>query len=237
MNKLINEDYTSLLGLLKKNKIIKRLSTDNKSKLKKIHSVWYSFAIWEEEIKKNFKPKHRTLFISDLKSDLTQSIPLMFIGYNKSTSILLRSSIENILRHIYFFDHRIEFTFYEESGFYIKQDDMYNYLKKHPIFRNVCEKVNLINLLSSKYSELSEIIHGKSAIKNNIIDCLKNVKFEQNLFEKYYVLFLMFGNLFNFILCRFHEETLNKMDSKKQKFIFSLMDDKTYKVLSKNFKK
>lgn len=233
VKQFVQNDFKLVCARLEGMGVGQDLSTQNLNKLRKIHSVVYSFALWADRISDLFCAENEIVFLVDLKSDLIQTLPLVLSGYKKATAILLRSSIENILKHIYFFDHPVEFARCKNSGFFLKMDELCDYLKNHPVVGDKMQRMKVLNVLTSRYSELSEIIHGKRALKRDITQSLKDIEFEQRFYDECHRIITLFGNVYNFMLACFHANTLDEWDTPTRESVLSNLNKKAYGVFAK----
>ena len=234
MNKFLDEDLTLLIRELKSRNILTVLSASNYRKLKTIHATVYSIALWDEFLAIKYADDYKKIFVNDIKSDLVQLIPLLLMGYKKASALLLRSSIENILKHIFFFDHRIEFEQYKFNGYFQKSEVLVNYLKTHPDINTSFEKIHIVNVLTSHYSELSEIVHGKTAISAEFFDSIRHIKFEQVFYNNFVDRIDLLVRTYNFMLSVFHKEILKELHLDKRHFILSILDTKSHHVFSRH---
>src|ERR1700674_4341730 len=74
---------------------------------KKIHRATYSLVLWRFRLRG--LPDRGKVFIEEIASDALQILPQCLMGYGKTTKLLTRGIVENVLRHLYFSDHAIEF--------------------------------------------------------------------------------------------------------------------------------
>ncbi len=231
IDRFVKEDCNKFLSYLDSKNLIHHVKY--KPQLKNIHKIVFSLSLWELYIDK--KNENEYIFLTDLRSDISQSIPLALSGYKKPTYLLLRSAIENILKHIYYTDHKIEFFHYKTSKSYQQMEYLYDYCHLHPKIGVLCKSLNLKNKLSNRYSELSSKIHGKTIKKQEFLEYLTKIKFDEMQFKEYCIILQEYGNIFNLLLTKFNEGLFHThFDASIKKFILDRLD-KTYFTLYKKF--
>jgi hypothetical protein len=224
MEKSIKNDFDDLLqytiskGLIKKdvaNKII--------DELKRIHKIAFAVAIWDDAVS-NLEDNQKS-FIKSIRSDIVQSIPLVFAGHINATALSLRLCIENILKHIYYFDHPIEYQrLIISRNHFLTFKEFLDYLKFHPIIEKAVEDTDILCNFSNKYSELSELVHGTTLHKNSIAECLANIKFSMEYFEDYFRVINLIGKYVVFLLCILHYELYKTFPNPTRRTMMNILD-------------
>lgn len=179
--------------------IVKNISAE----LKESHQIVFSFLIWDhyfEGVQSN-----RKVFIAELRSDSVQSIPLSLLGYKKPVALLLRGILENLLRHIYYYDHPIEFTLLE-TGHHVTVKDLLIYAKLHPKFAGNKRLIHALTEIDQLYSEISKQVHAQSLDHMQLTKALEELKFDNNFFNWYYKQLKYISALANLLLAVFHSE-------------------------------
>jgi len=233
LNKYVNEDFYEFITYLTSNYLIfNSISNDIKGLLKKIHQRVYTIAIWSKKFSRY--PENKKHFINEIRSDAIQSIPLVLMGYKKSTSLSLRNWLENITKHIFFFDHPIEFKRYlYENNYSISKKDLFEYLKYHPSINKAVKEDNIINKFNVNYSNLSKIIHGSIILKPKTISCLKNIAFSFDYFKEYNNKIIFLCKYTNFLFGLFHAKSFLGFDNQSRSFILRMLDPSRKRIFHK----
>ncbi|QOZ66617.1 hypothetical protein [Bradyrhizobium arachidis] len=139
-----------------------------------IHELTYSLILWRFRLKG--LPVHSNVFIEEIASDALQILPQIMMGYSKTAKLLIRGIIENVLRHIYFADHPIEFGYMNsDKKWFLPFDELASYAKRHPEYVKTERKVAAIEQLISLYKDLSGGVHGRSVRDLEMRTALKKI--------------------------------------------------------------
>jgi hypothetical protein len=145
------------------------------------------------------------VFIEEIASDALQILPQTLMGYNKTTKLLIRGIVENILRHVYFHDHPVEFgRMNRDSKWYLTKDKLFEYALIHPLFIATEPKFDAINRLSSLYSELSAAVHGRRVRDLEMRVALNRIVYVEPETEVVAGLTERCAEAANFVLAMFH---------------------------------
>src|SRR5437870_9742518 len=100
---------------------------------KRIHRATFSLILWRFRL--TGIPQHGKVFVEEIASDALQILPQVLMGYGKTAKLLTRGIVENTLRHLYFSDHPVEFErMNRDAKWYVRMDDLFDYIKVHPLF-------------------------------------------------------------------------------------------------------
>ena len=214
----MDEDLIEVIEFLSNKGIINTMSEAQKRTAKKIHSATYSLILWRFQIRN--LPDNSQVFLDEIASDALQILPQALMGYRKTTVLLIRSVIENVLRHIYFSDHIVEFQLAnKQKKWYLSISDNFSYVKSHPIYSDTEIKYDSINKLQTLYDDLSSDVHGRSVSHLEMRKSLSCIKFDQEIFDLQMNLIKRCSECSNFLLLMFHKQRVAKLES-EQKGIF-----------------
>ena len=125
---------------------------------------------------------HGQVFIDELASDALQILPQVLSGYNKSSKLLTRGMIENVVKHVYFCDHPVEFArMHLPKKWYITVSELFDYMKHHPAFDDTRDKFDAVANLAGIYSELSEFVHGGTVRHLEMKEALEKLRLKSLL--------------------------------------------------------
>jgi hypothetical protein len=130
----VEADFSSVLGLLRERRIVSSNPPAELQRLaRQIHGHTYSLILWRFRL--SGLSTHGKAFIEEIASDALQVLPQILMGYSKTAKLLIRGIIENALRHVYFYDHPIEFErMNREKKWFLTIEQLCEYVKLHPIF-------------------------------------------------------------------------------------------------------
>lgn len=226
----LSSDFDDLKNhLIKESLITKNWDTQKIKALEEIHKVVYSFSLWDYNTPKPTSDNQK-IFLNEIRSDTIQSIPLVLMGYKKPTLLLLRSTLENSLKHIYFFDHPVEFTWLtspSKEKYFVSMDSLYEYIKSHPSLDKVNE-VDLIPKFKTEYSEISKYIHSRHRAYMQLKKSLSGICFDEQFFIDYSKKLKTLGSDINFLFVLFHKSRFEKFDYTHRDLIMETMN-KEYK--------
>jgi hypothetical protein len=216
-------DLDEVTPLFQKSGILpSKISAPQAAILKRIHLSTYSLILWRFRLKK--LPAHGVPFIEEIASDALQILPHTLRGYNKSAVLLTRGIIENVFRHIYFSDHPIEFArMNRDKKWYQTIDFLQDYLKSHPIFIEVEPRYDAIAKLTSLYSELSAVVHGRTVGHLQMKLALKELTYDSVIAGKLSDNLVRCVAACNFLLAAFHKEQVDRFHVEDRRLILRTM--------------
>lgn len=221
----VEQDFKQVLLFLEKRRFLPSvIPSQLTAGLRRIHFCIYSVSIWSHFLK---LPTHGQVYLNELASDAMQILPHAAIGFKKSSRLLTRGVVENLMRHIYFSDHPIEYKRQNlDAKWYMSAEQLFDYARNHPLFTQPEKKYNALGRLRQLYNELSAEVHGGKAAHLDQYRALKDVKLNmQALARQVSFLEQTVANT-NFLLVIFHSDRLNKIPSNFQKVIFETMPKK-----------
>lgn len=101
-------------------------------------------------------------FFQEAQSDAITSQLLASTGMWRSSLVMLRSFLENVVRTAYYMDHPIEYRLRETGNHNIPLAKVLSYLTTHPEIIDMPESINGIGLLRQEYQNLSKAVHSSS---------------------------------------------------------------------------
>lgn len=200
---------------------------------KRAHKSVYSLCLWSHEF--SSAPIHQKVFLDELRSDILQSFPMALLGFKKPAALLLRSAIEDLLRHIYYFDHEIEFERLEKSpSSYERMNDLWQYAKKHPRLEKLFEKSKAIDLLENNYAVFSRFVHSTSICHMNLTKSLSEIGFDAEFFEDFGKKVLNLARNIHFVLFSFYRKSLVSFNPAWESFLLDILLKRHKELLLKD---
>jgi hypothetical protein len=189
---------------------------------KRIHRATYSLILWRFRLRG--LPAHGQVFIEEIASDALQILPQVLMGYGKTAKLLTRGIVENTLRHLYFFDHPIEFAkMNREAKWYVKTDELLGYLKGHPAFLETEQKFDAIARLGILHSDLSAGIHGRQVKDLEMRAALRKISYSEQMAQREVELSERCAASANFLLGVFHREKMTRFEIEDRRIILRTM--------------
>jgi len=226
-----NEDFKEVKKYFEETQnIIIPFESGNINSIKKIHETAYGYLVLKSKLKIN---NHANIFLSEIQSDYLQLIPLVINGYEKLTMIVLRDILENTLKFIYYFHHPIEFILLEEKNKnYIFFEELIRYVCEHPNIKSHSDKLQLINRVKTKYSELSKYVHSKDSNYMHLIKYLKQIKFDKQFTVKFLAELKEIHSTIITLLILFLNEKYSSLSIPDRRFILNSISkaDKKYLI-------
>ncbi len=225
----IHHDYKQVLAFLEKRNLIAVDIPDQlNSGLRKMHRYIYSLCIWSHFLN---LPEHGQVYINELASDAIQILPHAAIGFKKSSRLLARGVIENLMRHVYFLDHPVEFERQNlDAKWYMSAEQLFDYARNHPRFTQTEVKFNALGRLRKLYGELSAEVHGGKSVHLDQYTALKDMKLDMNAFNNQVSFVENTAGSVNFVLLIFHSDRMSKIAPSFQKVLFATMAKKARRV-------
>ena len=197
---------------------------------KRAHKAVYSLCLWSHEFS-DF-PIHQKVFLEELRSDVLQSFPMALLGFKKPVALLLRSAIEDLLRHIYYFDHKIEFEKLEKKpSSYELMNDLWQYARKHPRLEKIFEKSNVIASLENDYAVFSRFVHSTSTFHMNLTKSMSEIGFDVEFFEKYGSNVSTLAKRIHFVLFTFCCKSIEGFNPPWTSFLLDILSKQYRKLL------
>lgn len=98
-------------------------------------------------------------FFAEAHNDALVSLVCAHMGLWRSSLKSIRSAIENILYHIYYLDHPVEYELWISGNFRLQFAKHFSYLESHPKFKSDVVG-SAISQLQNSYRKLSEAVHS-----------------------------------------------------------------------------
>lgn len=160
--------------------------------------------------------------LDELFEDINSSFFLAIKGLYRSAHMHLRSSIELTLQLIYFLHHPIEYERWKGGDFYIKHEDLQNYIRSHPSISIDIE--GLMDNIRKYWKKFSKHIHGESPI---FFQCEKDVRKTNSFSVRDYNVwksnFLKTIYSLNFLLLIFFISEINLFPSISRELLLSIL--------------
>jgi hypothetical protein len=140
--------------------------------------------------------------------------------------------LENTLRHVYFFDHPIEFAIMNrDKKWYMEMKELVDYAKAHPDLARSESSFDAIGKLTSLYSDLSGGIHGRKVSDLEMRVALAHVTFDQAAAEREAALLEKAAEVCNFILVIFHRAQLPRFTTDDRREILQSMSKRARRIV------
>ncbi len=206
--RILNADYEEVTRVLASDMHLS-VPHEIEGAVKRCHRLTYSLCLWPYRLKR--LPPHSKPYLQEMASDAVQYIPQLLSGYSKTTSLLTRCITEDVLRHIYFKDHPIEFirdNAVEEWHMSIK--DLFEYALHHPTLSIADKKQRPIADLKTVYSELSRAVHASKVVHHEMRRALADIKMSPDAVRKHAALLERTTGAANFALMILHREQFHR---------------------------
>ncbi len=192
---------------------------------KKIHRATYSLILWRFRLGK--LPEHGSAFIEEIASDSLQVLPQVFMGYSKTSKLMMRGILENTLRHVYFTDHPVEYALMNmEEKWYLSMEELLQYAKEHPDFRKTEPKFDALARMKNLYAELSAGIHGRRVSDLEMRTALEKIVYEEANGARLTSLVERCAEAANFVLAIFQRAKFNGFGVEDRRIILRTMDSR-----------
>jgi hypothetical protein len=223
-------DFTEVLTFLKARGIIPATPPGNMIEhAKKIHRATYSLILWRFRLKG--LPPHGKVFIEEIASDALQVLPQALMGYSKTTKLLARGIIENVLRHVYFSDHPVEFgKMNRPHKWYMSWSSLIEYASDHPIFIKSERGFDALNRIGILYGDLSAGVHGRRVEDLEMRIALNKIAYDDATIKRDLVLIEKCTEAANFILAMFHYEKMSDFQVEDRRTILRTMSPRARQV-------
>jgi hypothetical protein len=153
------------------------------------------------------------------------------LGLKKAANLLIRSVIENTLKHVYYKDHPIEFKLLnEDNETKISDKELLNYLRNHPLYRKRRNISEVLGFINNVYHEKSKVVHGTSlkyVISIKTISEIKNRKKLEDMVND----FVKIISYIMTIIIIFHIKQFYKFSPEEKKLILSCIQSKHKQII------
>ena len=200
--------------------------------IKKLHSDIFSIASLIYELEK--QDGDRFEFLNEVHSDLIHALICIILGLKKPFFLSIRSTIEHILKYIFYKDHPIEYELLSDTSDNKETiQDLINYVLKHPKYCKIKDFDKIMNKLKSEYEDKSKIIHGTSPKYLQLNKTISEIDLSSDEKKDYVTNFSKIAELLLLVLIIFHWEEFKKIDSQKQPTIMGKISSTNKKILMK----
>jgi hypothetical protein len=219
----VTEDFSEVLSFLQERSIAPaNPPPEMVENARRIHNATYSLILWRFRLR--HMPEHGQPFIEEIASDAVQILPQVLMGYSKTAKLLTRGIVENTLRHLYFFDHPVEFTLMNrDAKWRVKIQDLFEYARSHPLLTQYEQRFDAVNRLSMLYTELSGGIHGRRVQDLEMRLALNKIKYTEADAKKQVKLIERCSEASNFVLAVFHREKMAAFETEDRSIILRTM--------------
>ena len=216
-------DFADVLALLQERRIIPTHPSAECIRIARmVHGYTYSLILWRFRLRA--LPDHARVFVEEIASDALQVLPQIMMGYSKTAKLLIRGISENVLRHIYFADHPIEFVrMNRDKKWYLSIEQLCDYAKLHPVFLKTESKIDSVNQISSLYSELSAGVHGRAVRDLEMRVALQKIIYEELGATADANFLRRCTEATNFLLAMFHREKVRAFQAEDRRIILRTM--------------
>lgn len=157
--------------------------------------------------------------LKELHEDVNASFFHAYFGHYRSAHMHLRSLIELTLQLLYFYQHEVEYSQWQNGEFRIKHEELTSYLKKHPNL-NFKESEDLITSLTASWKLFSKHIHAEAPkyFQTNL-ESAKTKKIAKADFGIWKSNFILTGEKLNKLLLIFFRRNINYFPTANREFL------------------
>lgn len=220
---ILADDFGEVRAFLVERAILDAAASETRVQYARtIHKYTYSLILWRFRLKKI--PDHGRFFLDELASDAIQVLPQALSGYNKTAGLLIRGIIENLLKHIYFVDHPVEFArLNRDRRWYLTTEQLFEYARTHFDFVETEPKFDAIAQLSSMYASLSEIVHGRTVSHLEMRAALTHILCQEQSLKALSVHVTKCAQAANFLLAIFHRAQMKGFSVAERRILLRAM--------------
>jgi hypothetical protein len=136
----------------------------------------------------------------------------------------MRGILENTLRHVYFFDHPVEYELSkEESEWHMKVRDLMDYIARHPLLRTVNDAASGLAQLTSLYKELSARVHAGNARRMEMRAALNAIQLDLNAMPVTAREFEQLAQVCNLQLAALHAKQVRRFKPAERQAIWDVL--------------
>jgi hypothetical protein len=226
----VAKDFDDVLGfLVQKLGLPAKALPEMTDTARRIHASTYSLIMWKFRLGK--MPDRGRIYIEEIASDALQILPQIMSGFSKTAKLLMRGIIENTLRHIYFYDHPVEFTRINKVGkWHVTVSNMFEFLSAHPEFVLTEANFDALAKLSALYAELSAGIHGRSVSDLETRAALQSIVYDPVKSQEDTELLAKCTASVNFLIAIFHHDEVSAFTPRDRSLILRTMPSKARQV-------
>lgn len=179
-------------------------------------------------------PEWSAPYLSQLRSDSNQVFFSMVEGFKRTIHLYERASIEDFLRYVYYFDHRVEHILLQTYPKKFQSIDfMVDWLEEYPTLKSFSEAIHEnCSELTSRYAELSRTVHGTRITDHQIIESLKDLRNSQiDAPKELTTIKAVYGSIL-FLLSAFHINDYRKLQLEEKTLVCQHLNEKQIEALS-----
>jgi hypothetical protein len=223
-------DFAEVVAYLQSRPMMSASTAGMPDHIRALHRATHSLILWRFRLPK--LPEQSAVFLEEIASDALQILPQVSMGFSKPARLLLRGITENVLRHVYFSDHPVEFTLMNSSErWYLSVTELFEYAKKHPLFATTEPSFDALGRLQGLYDELSAVVHGRSVRDFQMNVALSKIDYQHSVCEKESRLAIRCSEAVNFLLASFHVQKFRHFSPDDRKTILQTMPAKAKNLL------
>lgn len=122
-----------------------------------------SLNMWRSDLLSQVISQKSLAFFLEGQNDALVSHVFAQMGAWRSASKSLRSCLENVVFAMYFKDHPIELTLWEQGNYKPSFSGTIEYLQRHPALQSLPKELTGLEIFVQEYSTLSKAVHGSSS--------------------------------------------------------------------------
>lgn len=179
-------------------------------------------------------PEWSTPYLSQLRSDSNQVFFAIVEDVKRTIHLYERASIEDFLRYVYYFDHRVEHILLQTyPKKFQKIDFMIDWLEEYPSLKSFREAISEnCSELTSRYAELSRTVHGTRITDHQIIESLKDLSNpEIDATKELTIIKAVFSSIL-FLLSAFHINDYRQLQLDEKTLVCQHLNEKQIEALS-----
>jgi hypothetical protein len=183
-----------------------------------MHRVAFCLKLWSSE--PLGLPDYSRLFLIESASDAQAHILSLSQGMFRATAFLQRAICENIVRHIYFTDHPIEFSRTIIQG---KErpttEHLFDYARMHPSINSYLSEFNAVDSLHSFYTDLCKFVHASTVVNMELSYYLEDFSLDRSSLVTASSRMLGIHHAITFILLVFHKNNTGRFSDETYRFM------------------
>jgi hypothetical protein len=204
---------------------------ENLALAKTAHKISFTMVVMVQKL--SSVPEWAKSYLQLMQTDSIQLIPSVIIGNRRSLHLYERACIEDFLRYIYYFDHRIEHVLLQSNPTRFETiDSLIAWIKEYPDLAEYEKSVMMsCDQLKSGYKELSKTVHGaavEGVQPGNSLEQL-NQPLPQPIKERE-LMALIFRNIF-FLLSLFHVDRYREFTLDEKRLVAQHLDSQQKRIL------
>jgi hypothetical protein len=169
-----------------------------------------------------------------LRSDSNQVFFSIVAGVKRTIHLYERASIEDLLRYVYYFDHRVEHILLQSYPKKFQSIDfMIDWFEEYPTLKSYKEAISEnCGELTSRYAELSRTVHGTRISDHQIIESLKDFSNSQmDVTKELTIIKSVYGSIL-FLLSAFHINDYRQLQLDEKTLVCQHLNERQIEVLS-----